>query len=150
MRHKYAAATDAPGHTPSWRLRSLLALGVVPFVERPSEAMSHKSDRAASHNWYSLALTPGTHYIATHADFGNIKERVLWAHDHESVVQRIAKAGQRFAHEQLNARCTGRALRLVLREMASREVKLGLADGELWRCPADCIEDPEFVSLKPS
>ena len=64
-----------------------------------------------------------------------------------------AEAGQlryRFAHEQLNVRCTGRALRLVLREMASREAKLGLANGAEWQCPADCIEDPEFVSLKPS
>ena len=73
--------------------------------------------------------------------------RVLWAHDHDGVVQRIAHAGQRFAQEQLSDRCAGRALRLVLMELAKHEAARGLATRTEWACPADCVHDPAFVRV---
>jgi hypothetical protein len=74
-------------------------------------------------------------------------ERVQWARLNDAKVQKIAKRAVRFADEQLNDRCSGHALRLILAEL-SRQARARQAHyppPPPWDCPADCVRDEEFV-----
>ena len=144
--------TSGVARTPSWRLRATLSLGAAPFIER----RDHHQNGAA-HAWFTPMLQAGKHYVACHASFSNIVERVQWARQNDEHVRGIARAAKRFAEEQLSSECTGHALRTLLKalalEMQRQQAMLkrprnakGRPDSKpRWSCPSDCIFDPLFA-----
>lgn len=107
LRYKYLPSLDGhmctyPGY--HWRLLS------------DSVCFKQESDQI---QWFYDALKPYEHYIPILNDMSDLKEKVLWAKEHDEEIREIIKKANGFARENLLYEDQYRYLYLVLNRYAS-------------------------------
>lgn len=88
FQYKYQVNVD--GTVAAYRLPYLLAGG----------GMVLKQESPFFEHFYNL-LRPWEHYVPVSRDLSNLKDRVIWARDHDEEARKIAENAKKFANENL-------------------------------------------------